>query len=501
MNQIKYGVVLSYISLAINNIITILYTPILLRYLGQSEYGLYSLVTSIIAYLTVLDLGLGNTIVRYSALYKSRGEENKLYSLFGLFIKAYFLISLLLLFLGVLIYCNLDEILVGSFTIEELQRTKIMFILLIINLFFTFPLSVFSSIVTAYQKFIFSRLLNILRIILQPILMIPLLLFGYKAIALVVIVSLLNMTTLLGNMIYAFKNLKIKINFNKVDKNIVREIFIFAFFVFLGVAVDKINWSTGQIILGIYCGPETVAIYAVAIQILLCFFGFASSMSGVFLPKITEIINHVNYRKELSDLFLKIGRLQYILLLLVLLGFIFYGKFFISYWAGIEYIDAYYISIIIMIPLMFTSIQHTGVLILQALNMQRFRSIVYFVIAVVNILLSCLLVQKYDALGCSISFASCLILGNIFIMNYYFYKVVKIDIAGFWKDILKSLPLLVIMIFLGNIIKSLFPITSIMILCIHILLFVIIYSIISYIVYMNVYEKGLIKIMLKKFLK
>ena len=272
MNQIKTGIVLSYVSLAANNLIAILYTPILLRYLGKSEFGLYSLVTSIIAYLTVFDLGIGNTIVRYSALYKSQSKEEKLYSLFGLFIKTYLFISFIVLGIGVMVYFNLDLFLESSLTPLELHRAKIMFILLIANLFLTFPLSVFSSIVTAYQRFIFSKSLNIIRIVMQPLIMIPLLLLGYKAIALVIVVSLLNIGTLIVNAIYAFRILKIKVLFGKVEKEIVREVFIFSFFIFLGIAVDRMNWTTGQIVLGIYAGTETVAIYAVAIQILLCFF-------------------------------------------------------------------------------------------------------------------------------------------------------------------------------------------------------------------------------------
>ena len=57
-NQRKSGVVLSYVSIILNTLIQLLYTPLLIRMLGQSEYGLYSLVSSIIGYLTVLDLGL-----------------------------------------------------------------------------------------------------------------------------------------------------------------------------------------------------------------------------------------------------------------------------------------------------------------------------------------------------------------------------------------------------------------------------------------------------------
>ena len=65
--QLKAGVLLSYLTLALSNIIALVYTPFMLRLMGQSEYGLYSLVASVVAYLTILDFGFGNAIIRYTA--------------------------------------------------------------------------------------------------------------------------------------------------------------------------------------------------------------------------------------------------------------------------------------------------------------------------------------------------------------------------------------------------------------------------------------------------
>lgn len=58
INQLKAGVILSYISLAAGSIISVIYTPVMLRILGQSEYGLYSLASSVTAYLSLFSLGL-----------------------------------------------------------------------------------------------------------------------------------------------------------------------------------------------------------------------------------------------------------------------------------------------------------------------------------------------------------------------------------------------------------------------------------------------------------
>ena len=67
MNQLKAGAALNYVVIILNMLVGLLYTPYMLRMMGQSEYALYSLMASVISYLTVLNLGMGNAIVRYTA--------------------------------------------------------------------------------------------------------------------------------------------------------------------------------------------------------------------------------------------------------------------------------------------------------------------------------------------------------------------------------------------------------------------------------------------------
>ena len=83
-SQLKTGAFLSYVVLALNNLVGLLYTPFMLRMMGKSEYGLYSIAASIVAYLTVLDLGFGNAIVRYTAKYRVKKKEEQ-YRMFGMF--------------------------------------------------------------------------------------------------------------------------------------------------------------------------------------------------------------------------------------------------------------------------------------------------------------------------------------------------------------------------------------------------------------------------------
>lgn len=108
INQLKVGAFLSYISIGLNNIVGLLYTPFMLRMMGQSEYGLYSLVASVVAYLTVLDFGFGNAIVRYTAKFRAEGKTRQQYEMFGMFFLLYIGVGVLALLFGLGICFNVD---------------------------------------------------------------------------------------------------------------------------------------------------------------------------------------------------------------------------------------------------------------------------------------------------------------------------------------------------------------------------------------------------------
>ena len=81
VNQLRAGAALNYVVILLNILVGLLYTPYMLRMMGQSEYGLYSLVASVVSYLTVLDLGLGNAIVRYTAKFRAEGKVKEQYEM------------------------------------------------------------------------------------------------------------------------------------------------------------------------------------------------------------------------------------------------------------------------------------------------------------------------------------------------------------------------------------------------------------------------------------
>jgi len=443
-NQLKAGASLSYLSLFLSSIISLAYTPFMLRLMGQSQFGLYSLTASVVGYLTILDFGFGNAIVRYTAKYRALKQKENEYNLNGMFLILYTIIGIITAVAGMILYFNTQNIFGAKMSFSEIKTAKTLILLLVFNLAISFPLGIFSSIMNAYEEFVFSKVINILRIIINPCIMIPLLLLGYRAIGMVIVITILNIICLLINMWFCFAKLKIELHFKKFDFTILSEIVGYSFYIFLNMIIDKINWSADQFILGAVAGTVAVAVYSVAAQINTYYLSFSTAISGVFLPRLTAMVAKNASEKEFSDTFIKIGRIQYVIMAYILGGFLLVGQDFINTWAGKNYSSAFYIAAILIIPVTIPLIQNLGITILQAQNRQKFRSIVYILVASMNIAISIPLGRLYGGIGCAIGTSVGLTVGNIIIINIYYHKRIHLDIPQFWKQIFSmSIPVVI----------------------------------------------------------
>ena len=449
INQLKAGVVLNYVVIILNTVVGLLYTPYMLRMIKQSEYGLYSLVASVIAYLTVLDLGFGNAIVRYTAKFRAEKKTEEQYEMFGMFFLLYLVIGIIAFGIGLGLYFNVGTLFGDTMTAVELDRARIMMLLLVANLAFTFPMSIWGSIIQAYEDFVFQKSLNIFRIILNTAVMICLLHFGYKAVAMVVVQTIFNVLTLVVNFIYCRRKLNIHIyfRFKHFHWGFLKEVAIYSFWIFLNAIMDRVYWSTGQFVLGAMVGTAAVAVFAIAIQLEGMYMQFSTAISSVFLPKVTAMVATNRSRKEISDLFIRTGRMQYIVLAYILSGFIIFGRQFIELWAGAGYSDAYIISLLFFIPLTVPLIQNLGITILQARNEMKFRSVLYIIIALVSLAMQIVLTRYFGGIGCAMGVSGALVVGQILIMNVYYRRRQDLDIKTFWKEISKMSIIPIVLIF------------------------------------------------------
>ena len=498
-SQRKLGAVLSYVYILVNTLMTFIYTPFLIKYLGKSEYGLYTISLSIMSYLSMLDLGFGNSLVRYISKFKAlnnKEEENKIN---GLFLVFYLIIGAIALLIGFVLYKNVGLLFGSKFTGAELHSIKIIITILIINIAISFPLSVFGSYVIASEKFAFQKILLIIKAILYPICLLYILFNGTNAIMVVLLMSIFNLLLNIGNLYYSLVHLDMHFKINKSCFKYFKEIFSYSFFIFLAIIVDNVYNNTDQIILGAICGTAVVAVYGLFTQVRVLYEQMSTAISGVCLPKVVTMIEQKNSDKEVSNYFNNVSKIQMVIMILILFGFIILGKPFVTLWGGKDYINAYYIALIILIPSTIPLTQNIAISIIQAKNKHQFRSIIYLIIALLNIAISIPLAKAYGGVGAAIGSALALLLGNILIINWYYYKKVNIDVITYWKNLFEIVLVtgLYSLLFKGCLLLLNVKVTGWIALLLAAIIFTIGYLIIIYLFFLNHNDKKALKDFIK----
>ena len=443
MDQKKAGVLLSYGQTVLSTVISLVYTPVMLRLLGTSEYGTYTLVSGFISNLSLMSFGLGSAYVRYYSRAKVQEGEDGVAHINGMFMVIFLVISAMSLLVGGVLVANVQNIFGAKLTAHEIETARVLMALLVVNIAVSFPCSVFSSYITANERFLFQRIINMIRTVLNPIVMLPLLLMGLGSVALVVVTLVLSVVTDAFNIWYCRRKLRMRLTFGHFDFALLREMGGFSFFIFLNMIIDQINWTVDTTLLGIISGTAATAIYGVGAQINSYYKTLSTSISGVFVPQINRIVAEGQGDDRLTSLFTRVGRIQFLLLMLVLTGFVFVGEPFIDAWGGGEYAGAYPIALMLMVPVTLPLIQNLGIEIQRAKNMHQFRSKVYFFMALGNVLVSIPLGMRYGGLGCAMGTAISLIIGNGFVMNWYYQTHIGLDMKYFFRSILSMVPAMV----------------------------------------------------------
>ena len=438
-DQLKAGVVLSYISTAITIIIQLVYMPIMIQLLGKSEYGLYSLVSGVVSYLGLFSLGFTGAYLRFFA--KFYGKRDKLASLNGMFLSLFCMLAFLATICGVVLSYFPKQILGSKLSEMELSKARILMLVLIVNIAIALISSIFESIISAYEQFLFQRMVGLVSVIISPFVSFPLLLMGYGSVMLVVVTTFVTLVRFLVNVWFCVYKIRIPISFHGFQWGLLKEIAIFSSFLLINMIIDQINWNVDKLILGHTNGTEEVAVYDVASQFNSLFMTFSTTISSVFAPRVNHIAvqKENDYQAEFTKLMAKIGRIQWMILGLVTGGFIVFGKYFIVHiFAGKGYEDAYATTLYLVIPALVPLIQNIGIEMQRALNKHQFRSIIYLIIAINNVGISIPLASKWGAVGAAMGTAISLLLGNGLIMNLFYHKALHIDMKYFWKEILKT---------------------------------------------------------------
>lgn len=502
-SELRIGVILNYINMVLGNLIPILYTPIMLGLLGQSEYGLYKLSSSVTSYLSLMSLGISSAVTRYLVKYRVEGNKEKVENVLGLFMLIFRVIAILSFAIGMAIALKLEIWYGASLVADDLHKMKILVFLMVCNMSIGFLLSPYISVVTAYENFIFVQTMNIITTCIAPLLNLVMLYAGLASVGMAISSLAINVFVQLMYFLYVRYQMNIKANCRNSPIYMLKEILDFSFWVFVSNVVGQLYNATDTVMIGSVPGLATsgTAIYNVGIVFVNIIGAMSTGLSSVLAPKTNRMIFEGKSNTELTDFSIKIGRIQAFIVSLIVTGFIAFGRPFIYFYAGKEYELSYWVAILIMIPNMIPPLQNVCLNIIIAQNKHRFRSLVYLGIAILNVIGTWLLLKTMGIVGAALMTGIALFIGTGIIMNFYYWKAINLDIQRFWKEVGRIFIIPCIMCVITNCFAKFINLYKIETMLLGIIIYALIFFIINWIYVMNDYEKELVSSLFRVVLK
>lgn len=500
ISELKLGIILNYINQILGNLIPIFYTPVMLNLLGQEEYGLYKLSSSVTSYLSLLSLGIGSAVTRY--LIKANTEEGKESEerVLGLFVIIFKIIALSTLIVGGILSLNLHLFYSESLSDNELARMRIIVILLVINTAISLSATPYTAVVSSHEKFVFLQIVNIMSTCIMPIINLIVLYFGFASIGMTVSSLIISVVIRIMYLVYVKKSMKITASYKNLPTHLLKEILNFSFWVFVANVVTQLYNATDTILIGAVPSLATVgvAVYNIGITFVNIVGSLSTAVSSLLTPKINKLVFSGASNSELTDYSIYIGRIQAFVVSLFASGFIAFGKQFISIYVGDGYEKAYFVAILIILPNMIPSIQSICLNVIVAQNKHKFRSIVYLAIAILNVIGTWFSLDRYGIVGAAFVSGLALFIGAGVILNIYYWKKIKLDIPRFWKSIYKIFLIPTIMCIITIFISKFMDFENILNFIVGVLVYTTLFIMLNWLFVMNKTEKNIILLIIHK---
>ena len=433
--QRRAGVLLGYANIAVKNLVNLLYTPMLLAYVKQGDYGVFQTANSFVFSLSLLSFGFSGAYVRFYMQRKVRDDDAGIRLLNGMYLLLYLGICLVCVAAGLCCAAHADAIFGKSFLPDEVVLASRVMTVMTFNVALTLFSTVFDAHVVANEEFTFQQTRQMITTLATPLLALGLLQLGAGVVGVAVAQLIVTMTLLILNVIFAVGKLGMRFSFYKFDPELMCALVVFSSWLFANQICDLVNQNVPNVLLGAQCGALVVAVYAVAVQIRNVFVSLSTTLSSVYVPLVNRIVSTTDDNMSLTRLMTRVGRMQMALLCWVYGGFALLGRFFVRRWAGEGFAEAYVLVLAMTLPLCVPLSQNIGIEIQRAKNLHQARSIVYLLMALASVVFTWAFSQKLGCWAAAISYIASIVLGNCLFMNWYYQHRVGLDMGFYWRRV------------------------------------------------------------------
>jgi O-antigen/teichoic acid export membrane protein len=269
-------------------------TPFFIHKLGDSQYGIWVLILSLIGYMELLNLGLNTANVRYLSKYFELSDHKSANEIFnsGLFIFLILCVGTSLLILSIAPFLG------SLFSFMDNRIYMVIFVIAGLNLALEFVFYAFSAILSAEQKFFEVNIITTIIFIARSIAAVILLLNGYQLMAIVLNQTFFNVVRGLTLSVYSLRSApNLRIHLGSVRKNALVKIMNFSFYIFIINICKKINLSIWSIVIAIFMSPNAITFFAISNNLIIYLQNFILAISKVLIPRFSQLDAKDNEQK------------------------------------------------------------------------------------------------------------------------------------------------------------------------------------------------------------
>lgn len=401
-------------------------TPIMIRTLGQGQYGVYVIIFTVIGYFSLGNLGFPQTLLReiidalHGKIYdRVNAVISSVFTYYLLFISVVALMVFILFFLDIF---NLMHYIVDDLKYREIFQNLIMIVVLIFAL--NMINQIFQFIVMADNKIYIVKIIKFVEIIFQLIIT-YIVLFYSPSLKNVILVMLATALFSLGAMyIYSKRYVQYKISYQDSNINTFKELLPSSFWYFIGAIGVMLIFQSDVMVITSFIGIEYVALYVTMYKFNDAFRQVLSQICGSIFPTVAKLKSENRY-KDLKRLYLKflvimVGLSLFTGGMLYWIGFDLY-----SWWIGNQVINDKELFIYFIIFSMLFIVDSPSSTFIGAMGIHKNATIVGLIQGILNLGLSIYLAKIYGVQGVIMGSIIAFLITNFWFNIYYMIKQLR----------------------------------------------------------------------------
>lgn len=397
-HRFALNVIMNWIAMAVAMVVPFFLTPLVVKHLGATAYGIWILAISTVGYLNLLDLGLRSAIIRFVSKAQTQGRVDEAQDAISAALWFRSLISSAVVVISII----LTFVFVRWFKIPPDMKwaAQITILMCSLGVANTLVSGVFGAVLAAMSRYDILSLITVSQTVLRALGVIFILRSNRGLISIALwdfTVGLLTglATWLITRKLYPISRVKIQ----KPNMQTFKMLWSYSFTMFIIIISAQVVFSTDNLVIGSFLSVGLVSFYSIGGSLTVYSRQIVSAMSTTFTPMASSL-EAAGRMDDLQKLLMRGTQASLGLALPISLALLFRGKTFIGLWMGQQYATVSGTVLqILMISQFFTVANVTAANIMFATGKHKAVAKCASIEALLNFCLSVFLVRKIGIYG------------------------------------------------------------------------------------------------------